>query len=163
MNLIRHFTNRPAYFLLAKPDARKAGPGSSISENDVFLTEVEALDALDVHYGWAKSLHDRELVAATDWYLQEARLGRFVQPAQGSHFLTALLPYGDRKTVAGGFSSFGETVDWMTFVFAAIETVYDRREWFDLTSDDIHPDLVDPAQIWFRPISSRQVYPMDLV
>lgn len=162
MNLFRHFTNRPAYFLLAQPDAREVGSGTSISENDVFLTEVEALDALDVHYGWAKSLHNRETVDATNWYLQEARLGRFTKPADGAHFLTAIMPYGGYETVAGGFSSFGETVDWMTFVYAAMDTVYERTEWIDLTAEDIHADLVDTSQIWFRPISSRQVYPTDL-
>lgn len=163
MNLFTHFTNRPAYFLLAQPDSRKVDLGSSISENDVFLTEVEALDALDVHYGWAKTIHDRETIAATSWHLQEARLGRFVTPTPGAHFLTALLPSGGYEAVAGGFSSFGETMDWMTFVCAAIDTVYDRTEWVDLTADDVRADLVNTTHIWFRPISSRQVYPMDLV
>lgn len=41
---------RPAFFLLARPTESTDTLPASIGEPDVFFSEAQALDALDIHY-----------------------------------------------------------------------------------------------------------------
>ncbi|NED70511.1 hypothetical protein G3I15_57295, partial [Streptomyces sp. SID10244] len=43
-------SSRPAYFLLARPTEQADELPATIGERDVFFSEDEALDALDLHY-----------------------------------------------------------------------------------------------------------------
>lgn len=95
------------YFLLARPIEDTDSLPSSIGESDVFFSEAEALDALDVHYAWcaARSGGFTRVVTTAQWYLQSALVGPRIAPALGEVYLAATDNHSGETWAAAAASS----------------------------------------------------------
>ncbi|MEI4745898.1 hypothetical protein [Rhodococcus erythropolis] len=152
---------RLAYFVLAHAETGKTGVDSNISEADIFTSRYQAMEALDIHHSWATALHGRKAIASSVWFVQEAVLGYGAPPSPGKHYLSTQTENG-RQPVAGRFSTITSALHWMPFAVHAIRREFDTDPSIDIISDAVLHDRIDVSYIWFRPMSSRQVYPMDL-
>ncbi|MET9203370.1 hypothetical protein [Gordonia sp. NPDC003585] len=154
------------FFLLARPTQNTDNLPSSIGEHDVFFSEAQALDALDVHYAWcaARSGGFTPVVTSAQWYLQTALVGPRIAPALGEVYLAATDNHsGETWAAAGGFLTEGELIHWSAFVRAVRPWIPTpgSAEVFELayrgdTSVHFH-------QLWFAPMKSVRVYPKPIV
>lgn len=153
---------RRVFFLLARATRDMDRMPLSLGENDVFESEHEALDALDVHFAWTVLRHpDRAIVESAQWYLQSAMVGPRTAPSLGEVYL-ATTDSGNGATwaAAGGFRTEAEVVHWAPFVSAArprIRSAHRRPEALELAyRGDVS---VRFGQTWFAPMHSVRVYP----
>ncbi|MGC4961145.1 hypothetical protein ACPXCG_11700 [Gordonia sp. DT218] len=160
-------SSRAAYFLLARPTEQADELPATIGERDVFFSEDEALDALDLHYAWCAAQHGghhSSVVAGAHWYLQSAMVGAQVTAGLGEVFLaTGTAEPGRPQAVAGGFLTEGELIHWTSFVRAAMRymAVPSTLMSFELVYRG--DESVDFGQIGFAPAHSRRVYPKRIV
>ena len=156
-------TRRQVYFLLARPTTDTDILPSTIGELDVFDTEDQALDALDIHYAWCDARLDRTVVSTAQWYLQSAVVGPRLTPALGDVYLAAYDDGGGHQAVAGGFLTEGELIHWSAFVRAvepSIPIAIVGREYSLAYRGDATTRF---GQLWFTPMQSRRVYPKRIV
>lgn len=156
----------PVYFLLARPTREPDRMPSTIGESDVFFSEAEALDALDVHYAWcaARSGGFTRVVTTAQWYLQSALVGPRIAPALGEVYLAATDNHsGETWAAAGGFLTEGELIHWSAFVRAVRPWIPTpgTAEIFELAYRG--DTAVHFHQIWFAPLKSVRVYPKEIV
>ncbi|ANY21907.1 MULTISPECIES: hypothetical protein [Gordonia] len=154
-----------AFFLLARPTQNTDQLPSSIGERDVFFSEEEALDALDLHYAWcaARSGGFTDVVTTAQWYLQTAMVGPRVTASLGEVYLASSdAQSGEIWAAAGGFLTEGELIHWSSFVRAA-------RSWIPLNTGTDGFELayrgdteVHFHQLWFAPMQSIRVYPKQI-
>lgn len=154
------------YFLLARPIEDTDSLPSSIGESDVFFSEAEALDALDVHYAWcaARSGGFTRVVTTAQWYLQSALVGPRIAPALGEVYLAETDNHsGETWAAAGGFLTEGELIHWSAFVRAVRPWIPTpgTAEIFELAYRG--DTAVHFHQIWFAPLKSVRVYPKEIV
>lgn len=164
----KRLVTRPsrAFFLLARPTQNTDTLPSSIGERDVFFSEEEALDALDLHYGWcaARSGGFTSVVTTAQWYLQTAMIGPRITPALGEVYLAASdAQTGQMWAAAGGFLTEGELIHWSSFVRAARSLIplHIGTDSFELAyRGDVN---VHFHRLWFAPVRSVRVYPKKIV
>ncbi|NDK88857.1 hypothetical protein GYA93_04590 [Gordonia desulfuricans] len=155
---------RPVYFLLARPTQDVDRMPSTIGEWDVFDSEAQALDALDIHYAWCAVRHGGHALADTaQWYLQSAMVGPRINPGLGEVYLaTADHDTDEVWAAAGGFLTEGEVVHWAPFVQAVRPRVRTATggglELAYRGDTDVHF-----GQVWFAPMHSTRVYPKRIV
>lgn len=153
---------QPAYFLLARPTQDADAKPSTVGERDVFFSEDEALDALDIHYAWCAADHDRDTADTAQWYLQSAMVGPRISPSLGEVYLALTeTESGQTWAAAGGFLTEGEVVHWAPFVSAV-------RPWVRAMTGTLElayrgDTAVHFGQIWFAPMHSARVYPQRIV
>ncbi len=155
----------PVYFLLARPTQEPDRMPSTIGESDVFFSEAEALDALDIHYAWASASLENPAAADTaQWYLQSAMVGPRISPSLGEVYLAISEgSSGDTWAAAGGFLTEGEVVHWAPFVTAVrprIRTAYGDGVLELAYRGDTS---VYFGQVWFAPMHSVRVYPKRII
>lgn len=149
---------RPAFFLLAHPTGSADQLPASIGETDVFFSEAQALDALDIHFAWCTARLDADLVDNAQWYLQSAMVGPRIATALGEVYLAADSDSGDVHAAAGAFLTESEVVHWAPFVDAVQPRIPNTRgERLRLAyRGDAE---VSFSQVWFAPMDSTRVYP----
>ncbi len=136
---------------------------ATIGERDVFYSEEEALDAVDLHYAWC-SVQNGPEVATAQWYLQSAMVGPRISPALGEVYLAVTdTDSGDAWAVAGGFLTEGELVHWAPFVHA-VKPFIPVAPGVDSLGLAYRGDTeVYFQQMWFAPMHSRRVFPKPIV
>ncbi|MDL9937519.1 hypothetical protein QSJ18_12250 [Gordonia sp. ABSL1-1] len=154
-----------AYFLLARPTQNADKLPSSIGESDVFFSEEQALDALDLHFAWcaADAGGYNQLVTSAQWYLQTAMVGPRITPSLGEVYLAcADAQSGEPWAAAGGFLTEGELIHWSAFVHAVRSriplTLGETLQLAYRGDADVHFH-----QLWFAPMKSVRVYPKKIV
>jgi len=155
-----------AFFLLARPTLNTDKLPSSIGERDVFFSEEEALDALDLHYGWCAARYGgfTDVVTTAQWYLQTAMVGPRITASLGEVYLAcADAQSGETSAAAGGFLTEGELIHWSSFVRSVRSwiPINTGTETFELAyrgDTDVHFN-----QLWFAPMQSVRVYPKRIV
>ncbi|GAC67602.1 hypothetical protein GS4_08_01870 [Gordonia soli NBRC 108243] len=157
---------RRAFFLLARPTEDTDQLPATIGEKDVFYSEEEAIDALDLHYAWCavRTGGYDSVVTTAQWYLQSAMVGPRIPPALGEVYLAVQDgTTGDSWAVAGGFLTEGELIHWAPFVHAvkAFIPVAPATDAFGLAYRG--DATVYFHQLWFSPMHSRRVYPKRIV
>lgn len=137
----------------------------TIGEHDVFFSEAEALDALDIHYAWALARHDNPgVVDSAQWYLQSAMVGPRISPSLGEVYLAiSAEECGDTWAAAGGFLTEGEVVHWASFVTAVRPRVRTTSGEGTLQLAYRGDVSVHFTQVWFAPMHSVRVYPKRIV
>ncbi|MFT4125759.1 MAG: hypothetical protein QM662_05960 [Gordonia sp. (in: high G+C Gram-positive bacteria)] len=152
------------YFLLARPTADVDRLPSTIGERDVFASEEQALDALDIHYAWCRARYpDGDVADSAQWFLQSATVGPRLTPGLGEVYLAAVDEHtGTIWAAAGGFLTEGEVVHWAPFVRAA-------RPWGRATGGDglelayRGDTAVHFGRLWFVPMHSARVHPRPII
>lgn len=156
---------RTAYFLLARPTVWVDRLPASIGEQDVFFSAEEAVDALDVHYGWcaARSGGFGTVVTTAQWYLQSAEVGPRITPALGEVYLAEADEHtGDTRAAAGGFLTEGELIHWSPFL-SAVRSRIPVSGTSSLKLTYRGDADVNFAHLWFAPVDSLRVYPKRIV
>lgn len=156
---------RTAYFLLARPTEHVDRLPASIGERDVFFSAEEALDALDVHYGWcaARSGGFYNFVTSAQWYLQTAVVGPRLTPSLGEVYLATVDERtGDTQAAAGGFLTEGELIHWSPFL-SAVRPRIPTSGSGDLELTYRGDTDVSFQHMWFAPVDSMRVYPKRIV
>ncbi|MGC4933432.1 hypothetical protein ACLQ3C_07090 [Gordonia sp. DT30] len=153
------------YYLLARPTQEADQLPSTIGENDVFYSEEQALDALDIHFAWAAARHDDAgMVDSAQWYLQSAMVGPRISPSLGDVYLAISDDeHGDTWAAAGGFLTEGEVVHWAPFVTAVRPRIPIARGNGVLELAYRGDATVYFNQVWFAPMHSVRVYPKRIV
>ncbi|MGV9824952.1 MULTISPECIES: hypothetical protein [unclassified Gordonia (in: high G+C Gram-positive bacteria)] len=159
-------TARAAFFILARPTETPDRFPATIGEPDVFFSEEEALDALDVHFAWchARVAELGSAVESAQWYLQSAMVGPRLAPALGEVYLAAT-DRGTNETwaAAGGFLTEGELTHWSPFVHAVAPMVLGGRHSDALTLAYRGDTAVHFHRLWFAPMHSARVYPRPIM
>ncbi|MCM3895092.1 MULTISPECIES: hypothetical protein [Gordonia] len=164
---------RPAFFLLARPTGSADTLPASIGEPDVFYSEAQALDALDIHFAWCAARFDADVVDNAQWYLQSAMVGPRIATALGEVYLAADTDTGEVHAAAGAFLTEGEVVHWAPFVDAVAPRIPNSRISSTNILDGPSPKSgpgrlrlayrgdaeVSFSQVWFAPMDSTRVYP----
>ena len=136
----------------------------TIGERDVFFSEEEALDALDVHYSWCAIIHGEPVADSAQWYLQSAVAGPRVNPGLGEVYLALSdSESGDIWAAAGGFLTEGEVVHWAPFVSAVRPYVRSAGGAETLELAYRGDAAVHFGNVWFAPMHSVRVYPKEIV
>ena len=156
-------TRQQVYFLLARRTTNTDALPSTIGELDVFDTEDEALDALDIHYAWCDARLDRTVVTTAQWYLQSAIVGPRLAPALGDVYLATRDDTGEHQAVAGGFLTEGEVIHWSAFVRAVEPFIPIADVGSDYGLAYRGDTTTRFGQLWFTPMRSRRVYPRRIV
>ncbi|MEP9391894.1 hypothetical protein ABLE92_13585 [Gordonia sp. VNQ95] len=156
---------RPVYYLLARPTQEPDRLPPTIGESDVFFSEDEALDALDIHYAWTAVRHDdSEFVDSAHWYLQSAMVGPRISPSLGEVYLATVDEQsGETWAAAGGFLTEGEVVHWAPFVAAVRPRIRTAVGDTPLELAYRGDASVYFGQVWFAPMHSVRVYPKRIV
>ncbi|KNA89803.1 hypothetical protein RND64_02410 [Gordonia sp. w5E2] len=168
---------RPAFFLMARPTGSADTLPASIGEPDVFYSEAQALDALDIHFAWCAARFDADVVDTAQWYLQSAMVGPRIATALGEVYLATDTETGEVNAAAGAFLTESEVVHWAPFVDAVAPRIPNSRVASADLADGSIPGSTSKAgpgrlrlayrgdaevsfsQVWFAPMDSTRVYP----
>lgn len=136
----------------------------TIGERDVFFSEEEALDALDIHYSWCLTDHGPNVADSAQWYLQSAMAGPRINPGLGEVYLALTdSDSGDTWAAAGGFLTEGEVVHWAPFVSSVRPYVRTASGEEPLELAYRGDTAVYFGHVWFAPMHSVRVYPKRIV